>query len=432
MSLTIPANPGAERAVLAACMARQQALFEIIDIVSPGDFYDAACRAIATTLWEMAADGSPIEPIAVWQRLKATKRDVEVGAFSDMMDIVTGLPDVANVRWYADKILESSKKRSLWKISQRLAANAIASDMGSETVIDDTVRSIIELTERNTKKNVAIGDQADIEVREIRDIVARGGLRNGIKSGMHRLDYATNGWQDGDFIVLAARPSVGKTALALGWALFAARQYPVLFISLEMPAQALTQRALAMFSNIGLGRIRRAALAPTEIDALKEASERLKKCRLHVAYMPAATLSQVLSTARSHQIQHGLRLIVIDYLQIMASGQRHENRVSEVTAISGGCKALAGRLGVPVIVLSQLSRPEKLAKPRPHDLSDLRDSGAIEQDADVVMFLQRSTSEGAEALAVLRIAKQRQGPCDDIPLIFDGERTAFREDRPSA
>ncbi|MFH1177999.1 MAG: replicative DNA helicase [Acidobacteriota bacterium] len=449
-TLQVPASPAAERAVLGAILVDANCYFRVVELIGADDFYTDSHRTVFTAFAELAAEPSDIDLLTASDRLQRTGRLDAAGGLSYLAGLADELPDPANVEHYARIVRERSIKRQLLKISQGLMAVCSREEGEAMDALDAAEAQILAIAERAMRGGPRrVGDLAREEVEHIQRVSRTSAPYTGIETGFYRLDELTSGLQKQDLIVLAARPGVGKTAMALNIAANCAvrRRLKVAVFSLEMSAVALVRRLLAAEARINLRRLSRGLLSRSVDpgDPRQEASDwqRLVEAADHLADAPlwiddSAGLSvlELRGKCRRLALEHGLDLVVVDYLQLMSSGARAENRTQEVSAISRGLKAVAKQLNVPLIALSQLSRnPERRGGDQRPQLSDLRESGSIEQDSDVVIFISRRNpalraadspeDEDEQRLAEIIVAKQRNGPTDLFRLLFVDEYTRF-------
>jgi replicative DNA helicase len=444
-ALHIPANEAAERAVLGAVLADANCFYRIVDTVGPDDFYTDAHRAIFAAFAQLATNNRDIDLLTATDQLERTGALGVAGGVTYVASLAEGLPDPANVEHYAAIVRERAVKRQLLKISQELMATCASEEGEAMDALDAAETQILSIAERAMRGGLRSLDKlVHEEVAHIEHVSKSSAPYTGIETGYYRLDELTSGLQKQDLVILAARPGVGKTALALNVAAHCAIRsgLKVAVFSLEMSAVALTRRLLAAEARINLKRLSRGLLSKTadsrseasDWQRLAEAADRLADAPLWVDDTAGISVLELRGKCRRMLMEHGLDLVVVDYLQLMSSGARAENRTQEVSAITRGLKAVAKQLNVPLLVLSQLSRnPERRGDQRPQ-LSDLRESGSIEQDADVVMFINRKNralqgepddEEEDWRLADLIIAKQRNGPTDTFKLVFLEEFTRF-------
>lgn len=446
--LRIPASAAAERAVLGAVLADANCFFRVTNLITAEDFYHDAHRAIFAAFSTLANQNRSIDILTTVDQLQHEGKLAEAGGLSYLTSLAEALPDAANVEHYAEIVRDRAVKRQLLRISQELLASATTEEGEAMQALIAAETQILGVAEKAMRGGLQhVGTLVGAEVEHIERVSRSSAPFTGLETGFYRLDELTSGLQRQDLIILAARPGVGKTALALNIAANCAvrRGARVAIFSLEMSAPALIRRLLAAEARINMRRLAKGLLKRTadprdhrggsDWQRLAEAADRLADAPLWIDDTAGLSVLELRGKCRRHAMEHGLDLVVVDYLQLMSAGVRAENRTQEVSAISRGLKAVAKQLDVPLLVLSQLSRnPERRGDQRPQ-LSDLRESGSIEQDADVVMFINRKhrgqappqTPEEEEELrlAEIIVAKQRNGPTDLFRLVYFDEFTRF-------
>ena len=443
--MRIPENAAAERAVLGAILAASDTFYRVVDIITADDFYQEPHRLIFRAFGMLAADNREIDLLTTADQLQKDGGLPAIGGIAYLASLTEGLPDPGNIEQYAGIVRERAVRRHILKISQEMLASCASDEGESLDVLDAAETQILAIAERAMKGGLQhIGELVQAESAHIEKIAQQASPYTGIETGYYRLDQLTSGLQKQDLIILAARPGVGKTALALNIAANCAVRsgLKVAVFSLEMSAQALVRRLLAAEARINMRRLQRGLLSRhteggelNDWQRLAEAVDRLVGTSLWIDDSAGLSVLELRGKARRMAMEHGLDLVIVDYLQLMSSGAQAENRTQEVSAISRGLKAVAKQLDVPLLVLSQLSRnPERRGDQRPQ-LSDLRESGSIEQDADVVMFINRKNRALVDAaspdeqddlrLAEIIIAKQRNGPTDLFKLVYLDDFTRF-------
>lgn len=447
--LHIPASAAAERAVLGAVLADSNCFYRVTNLITTEDFYHDAHRAIFAAFSALANQNRNIDILTTVDQLQHEGALAEAGGLSYLTSLAEALPDAANVEHYAEIVRDRAVKRQLLKISQELLASATTDEGEAMQALIAAETQILGVAEKAMRGGLQrIGDLVGAEVAHIERVSRSSAPFTGLETGFYRLDELTSGLQKQDLVILAARPGIGKTALALNVAANCAVRHGarVAVFSLEMSAPALIRRLLAAEARINMRRLAKGLLKRTadprdhhgggsDWQRLAEAADRLADSPLWIDDTAGLSVLELRGKCRRHAMEHGLDLVVVDYLQLMSAGVRAENRTQEVSAISRGLKAVAKQLDVPMLVLSQLSRnPERRGDQRPQ-LSDLRESGSIEQDADVVMFINRKhrgqappqTPEEEEELrlAEIIVAKQRNGPTDLFRLVYFDEFTRF-------
>jgi replicative DNA helicase len=443
--LHIPASESAERAVLGAVLADANCFYRVVDTVDKADFYSESNRLIFEAFTRLAGDNRDIDLLTTTDQMERSGTLVSAGGVAYVASLADGLPDPANVEHYAAIVRQRAIKRELMKISQELMAMSSREEGEAMDALDAAESKILSIADRAMRGGLQqVGKLVHEEVAHIERVSKSAAPYTGIETGYYKLDELTSGLQKQDLVILAARPGVGKTALALNIASHCAVRHglKVAVFSLEMSSVALTRRLLAAEARINVKRLTRGLLSKTaardeasDWQRLAEAADRLAEAPLFVDDTAGISILELRGKCRRMMMEHGLDLVVVDYLQLMSSGVKAENRTQEVSAITRGLKAVAKQINVPLLVLSQLSRnPERRGDQRPQ-LSDLRESGSIEQDADVVIFINRKNralqapagieEEEDWRLADIIIAKQRNGPTDMFRLVFLEEFTRF-------
>jgi replicative DNA helicase len=401
-------------------------------------FYDLRHQTIFETLLEMYDAREGIDIITLQQRLKNKQRLEEVGGLGYLNSLPDAVPSAANLSYYLEIVLEKFILRKMIHTCTEVVGRVYEHEGEVDTLLDEVERDILRISETRVEgKTDKIKELVKKAISIIEDYHARQGMLTGVGTGFVDLDKMTSGLHGGEMIVIAARPSVGKTSLAMNIAEHVAieEKLPVGVFSLEMTSESLVMRMLCSRARVNLRSVREGFLAERDFAPLTNAAGKLSSAPLFIDDSSGLSILQLRAKARRMHQQYGVKLFVIDYLQLLHStARRAENRQQEIADISNGIKSLAKELNVPVIVLSQLNRELEKDKSRKPQLSDLRESGAIEQDADVVGLLYKPSrgdeeNEGAEsqdALPVnLLIAKQRNGPTGDVHLTFLKSYTRF-------
>ena len=428
-----PHDLDAEQAVLGALMLRPNAIHDIIDLLVPEMFYAKKHTLVYRTILDLSDKNEPIDVLSVATRLKEKKCLNEIGGNAYLNELMSNVPSTVNIRHYGDIVYKKFILRQLIDSGESIASIAYEqNDMDVTDVIDMAEKSIFKITSGiNTKNAFTSIKQSLVETWEqIEHLHEHKDEIRGVPTGFQDLDNLLAGLQKSDLIILAARPSVGKTTFALDIARNAALNgTPVGIFSLEMSANQLVQRMLSAESRVDAWSIRTGhGLSTQHFTALQEAASRLQKAPIYIDDQAGNSIVKMRSVARRLKAEHGLGLIVVDYLQLMTTSKSHDSMVNTVTEISRSLKGLARELDVPVLALSQLSRAveQRGGKPR---LSDLRDSGSIEQDADLVIFIHREDryKEQAERdnVAEILVEKHRNGAVGMVQLMFDGKTTSF-------
>lgn len=443
---TPPANPEAEQSVLGAILVRPEAMDRVADVIVPEDFYREAHGRIFKAMLDLYGKGEPVDLVTVNALLKERGQLERVGGPVFLAGLSEQVGFATNAEYYANLVKDKAVLRRLLDCTQEIASGCLAPVENVAEFLDTAEHKIFQVAEAKVRPGFsALSALVDNEIATLEAIWGRkDGSLTGVTSGFADLDNYTAGFQASDLIILAARPSMGKTALALNIAFNAAYKskppVPVAFFSLEMSKEQLVRRLLSGEGRVDASQIRRAAfLTSQEWTKLQEAAGILLDCPIYIDDTPAATVLDIRAKSRRLKADGKLGLIIIDYLQLMQGRAELSSREQQISEISRSLKGLAKELAVPVIALSQLSRePEKRERKRPQ-LSDLRESGAIEQDADVVMFIYRDEvyrkdSADNKGIAEVIIGKQRNGPIGTIKLHFEAKFTRFdnleREEAP--
>ncbi|MCL6617544.1 MAG: replicative DNA helicase [Anoxybacillus ayderensis] len=413
-----PQNIEAEQAVLGAILLEPSALTTASEILIPEDFYRAAHQKIFRTMLQLSDRGEPVDLVTVTSELADANALEEIGGVSYLTELANAVPTAANVQYYAKIVEEKSILRRLIRTATSIAQDGYTREDEVEDVLNEAERKILEVSQRkNTSGFQNIKDVLVQAYDNIEMLHNRKGEITGIPTGFIELDRMTAGFQRSDFIIVAARPSVGKTAFALNIAQNVATRTGenVAIFSLEMGAQQLVMRMLCAEGNINAQNLRTGKLTPEDWGKLTMAMGSLSNAGIFIDDTPNIRVSEIRAKCRRLKQEQGLGMVLIDYLQlIQGSGRNRENRQQEVSEISRSLKALARELDVPVIALSQLSRSVEQRQDKRPMMSDLRESGSIEQDADIVAFLYRDDyydkeSENKNIIEII-IAKQRNGP----------------------
>ncbi|WP_243292723.1 replicative DNA helicase [Bacillus sp. FJAT-47783] len=428
-----PQNIEAEQAVLGAIFIEPQALTLASEVLIPDDFYRAAHQRIFNTMLKLADKGEPVDLVTVTKDLADAKILEEIGGVSYLSDLANSVPTAANIEYYAKIVEEKSILRRLIRTASNIAQEGYNREDEVDSLLDEAEKHIMEVAQR--KNTGAFQNIKDVLVKTYDNIELlhhRKGEITGIPTGFSDLDRMTAGFQRNDLIIVAARPSVGKTAFALNIAQNVATKTDenVAIFSLEMGADQLVMRMLCSEGNINAQNLRTGNLTPEDWGKLTMAMGSLSNAGIFIDDTPGIKVSEIRAKCRRLKQESGLGMILIDYLQlIQGSGRNKENRQQEVSEISRSLKALARELEVPVIALSQLSRGVEQRQDKRPMMSDIRESGSIEQDADIVAFLYRDDyydkeSENKNIIEII-IAKQRNGPVGTVQLAFVKEYNKF-------
>lgn len=428
-----PQNIEAEQAVLGAIFLEPSSLTLASEILMPEDFYRAAHQKIFNVMLKLNDEGKAVDLITVTEELSATNLIEDIGGVSYLSELAGSVPTAANIEYYARIVEEKSLLRRLIRTATNIATDGYTREDEVETVLNEAEKSILEVAQR--KNAGAFQNIKDVLVRTYDNIElmhSRVGDITGIPTGFTELDRMTAGFQRNDLIIVGARPSVGKTAFALNIAQNVAIKAGenVAIFSLEMGAEQLVMRMLCAEGNIDAQRLRTGSLTDDDWGKLVMAMGSLSNAGIYIDDTPGIRVNEIRAKCRRLKQEHGLGMILIDYLQlIVGSGRPGENRQQEVSEISRALKQLARELEVPVIALSQLSRGVEQRQDKRPMMSDIRESGSIEQDADIVAFLYRDDyydkeSENKNIIEII-IAKQRNGPVGTVQLAFVKEYNKF-------
>ncbi|NLJ77653.1 MAG: replicative DNA helicase [Peptococcaceae bacterium] len=427
-----PQNIDAEQSVLGAILLDREAIYRAMKLIRPEDFYRESHRLIYEAMLELDEGGSPVDLITVCEHLRLNGNLEKVGGVSYIATLAEIVPTAANVSYYSRIVEEKSLLRTLIQLSTRIAGMGYDEGEEPEKLIAEAERMINELgSSRATTAFFAIKDILLDTFSHLEYLYSNQGETLGVSTSFSDLDRLCTGLQPSDFIILAGRPGMGKTALGLciGYNAALKHNVPVAVFSLEMSKEQLAQRILCAEAMVDQHRIRTGALVEEDWQKLHEAKDRLANVPIFIDDTPGITIRQVRAKARQLKAEKGLGLIIIDYLQLMQGSKRVENRQQEISEISRSLKGLAKELNVPVLSLAQLSRSvEQRDKKRPI-MSDLRESGSLEQDADLIMFIYRdeyyNRDSEKKGIAEIIIAKHRNGPTGYVELGFLKEYTKF-------
>ena len=430
----MPHSSEAEQAVIGSMMTDIDAVGDALDILTKEDFYTKRYALMFECMTELYNESKPIDLVTLQERLREKSAPAEVSSIEAIAEIASSVPTSANIKQYAHIVREKSVIRKLIRANEDVADACYSGNMQTEELLEKAEKDIFEVLQVKRNEDFTPIHQVSSDViHKISQASRTKEIVTGVPTGFIDLDNKTSGMQPSDFVLIAARPSMGKTAFALNIiqaVTMRQKKRPTLMFSLEMSKEQLVNRLLAMESGIDSQKLRTGNLTDAEWADLMRASDTVSKSSLVIDDTPGITVTEVRSKCRKLKLEMGLDLIVIDYLQLMsASTSRNDSRQQEISDISRNLKSLAREMKAPVIALSQLSRaPEQRPDHRPM-LSDLRESGAIEQDADIAMFIYRDdyyhpeTDHPGEAEII--IAKQRNGPIGTVKLLWKPELTKF-------
>jgi len=430
-----PQHLEAERSVLGGIMLDNLALDRVSDVVTDEDFYKEGHRVLFRAMQHLAARGDPVDELTLTEQLKQDESLDQAGGITYIAALTQAVPTSAHVLAYAKIVQQKAVQRNLISAATEIVRQGYREDTDIATYIDESERTIFAATEDRRRRSIQpVKDVLKSAFLNLEEIYNRGEAVTGVPSGYPDIDKYTAGFQRSDLIILAARPSMGKTALALNIAANAAMhsKIPTLVFSLEMSADQLVSRLLGAEARVDLAKLRRGNIHESDWPRLVQAAGRISDAPLFIDDSGILTSTEMRSKCRRVQREHGLGFVVVDYLQLMQGARNVDNRAQEISEISRGMKALARELDIPVMALSQLNRSLESRTDKRPMLSDLRESGAIEQDADVITFIYREeyykrdeTPPEMEGVAEVIIGKQRNGPTGAILLTFLKEFTRF-------
>lgn len=428
----LPHSIEAEQSVIGSMLMGREAILTASEMLTGDDFYQQQYGVIFDAMVELHNEGKPVDLITLQNRLREKDVPPEISSMEFVRDLVNAVPTSANVKYYATIVSEKAVLRRLIKLNEEISNECYLAKEKVEVILEETEKKMFALLQkRNTGDFIPIRQVVMNSLENIEKASKTKGRVTGIPSGFTDLDSMTAGFQNSDFILVAARPSVGKTAFVLNIAEYMAvkKEKAVAIFSLEMSEEQLVNRMLSLESKVKANNIRVGDLQDEEWAKLIEAAGVIGDTRLLIDATPGISIAEMRSKCRKYKLEYGLDIIIIDYLQLMSGSGRSESRQQEISEISRSLKALARELNVPVIALSQLSRAvEQRTDHRPM-LSDLRESGAIEQDADMVMFIYRDDYYNKDTerqnIAEIIIAKQRNGSIGTVELVWLPEYTKF-------
>jgi replicative DNA helicase len=441
-----PQNLEAEKSLLGSILIDKDAMLNIMDMVDPSDFYKNAHRDIFDSILELSDKSEPIDILTLSNRLKEKGLLEKVGGRSYLVELSNAVPTASHIKQYATIIQRKSTLRKLLSASDQIAKLGYEEDVDDiDKLIDEAQQEVFSVGQKHLKRTFTdIRTVLNDAFERIDELHKEKGKLRGVPTGYKQLDNLLAGLQKSDLVILAARPSVGKTSLALDIMRHVAvkQKAPVGMFSLEMSKEQLVDRLLCAEAGVDLWKMRTGNLSDKpgsdDFPRIGHAMGVLSEAPVYIDDTPGNTVMQIRTKARRLAAEHGLGLIVVDYMQLMEShrNRANDNRVQEVAEMSRNLKGIARELNVPVLALSQLSRAVEQTKPAIPKLSHLRESGSIEQDADVVMFIYRKAADRGYRLedippderhvAEVHIAKHRNGPTGMVKLFFDAERASFR------
>lgn len=433
MEQSVPFAEEAEAGIISAMFKDREVIQDIVQLVRDTDFYKPENAILFKTILEIDESGQSVDLVTMTNKLRKENLLEKAGGVFYLGQIAAAPSTVYNVKQYAKIVQEKSTMRQLIRISDGIRNRCFDDAEPVESILDDAERLVLDISKQRQRNDVTRVDEiVPTNLEKIEEAAKQEDEITGIPSGFIDLDHMTNGWQRSDLIILAARPAMGKTALCLNMAANAAidYHYPVAIFSLEMSKEQLVMRMLAAAARIDQKRLRTGQLNPDEWGAFMQKIGPLTSAPIYIDDTPAITIRELRAKARRLQSREGdLGLILVDYLQLMGGSGNSENRQQEVSEISRSLKALARELNVPIIALSQLSRTVEQTKDKRPQLSHLRESGSLEQDADIVLFIHReeyyNEDTDRRGIADVIIAKHRNGPTGTVELAFQNELTRF-------
>ncbi len=429
----LPHSIEAEQSVIGSMLMDREAIITATELLAAEDFYQHQYGVMYEAMVELFNEGKPVDLVTLQDRLKEKDVPPEVSSLEFVRDIITTVPTSANVRSYANIVREKAILRRLIRINEDISNDCYLGRASMDEILGDTEKRIFDLLQSRTSRDLVPIRQVTLDVLDkIEEASHSKEIVTGVPTGFVDLDYKTSGFQPSDLILLAARPSMGKTAFVLNVLDYISvrRKLACMVFSLEMSKEQLVQRMIAMESNVNTQKLRTGNLTDAEWDAVVEAVGQIGSSNMVIDDTPGITVTELRSKCRKMKLERGLDMVIIDYLQLMSgSGHTGDNRQQEISEISRSLKALAREIKAPVVALSQLSRACESRQDHRPMLSDLRESGAIEQDADVVLFLYRDVyynkdTDNPDAAEVI-IAKQRNGPIGTVNLLWKPDITRF-------
>ena len=423
-----PNNEEAERSVLGAILIDKDAINLVSETITSKDFYNDLNGIIYESMVSLYDERKPIDLLTLTARLKKNKLNDKIES-SYLTDLIDEVPTSANVEHYAELIKEASTKRSLIRIGTDIAEMGYLEDKESLELLDKAESSIFAVSQgHNVKGFIPIKSGLAESFDRIDELHKKGSGFRGVQTGFVDLDNVLSGMQASNLLILAARPGQGKTAMVVNMSQNIAvdQKKPVGIFSLEMSQEELVDRLLIGQADVDAWKLKTGRLAESDFAKLSQAMGELADAPIFIDDTPGISIAEMRTKARRLQLEQKIELLIVDYLQLINPGRRYDNRVQEVSIVSQGLKNLARELKIPVLAVSQLSRAVEHRGERKPQLADLRESGAIEQDADVVMFLYRPEVEVTNIMQTkLLIAKHRNGPMGEIDLLFRGDRIRF-------
>lgn len=428
--LKVPPNSiEAEQSVIGSVLIDKEAVFKIIEEIRPEDFYREEHRAIMTAIFKLTFNDKPVDIVSVAEELKNASKLDFAGGISYLARLADSVPNSANSEYYAKVVKSKSLMRQLVQAGAEISELGFDEAVDIDTLIDIAEQKIFSISQKKSKSYfVQVKDFLGDHFSKIENRYKHKLGMAGLLSGFPLLDEKTGGFQHSDLVVIAARPSLGKTSLAVNISenIAIKENKSIAFFSLEMSKEQLVERMLCSHAKVDMQRLKTGYLRDEDWTRLTEAYGALYEAPIYIDDSPDVSLVDIRAKSRRLKIETNIDIIIIDYLQLARMETRVENRVVEISLITRGLKNLARELGIPIIVLSQLSRAVDRRDDKRPILSDLRESGSIEQDADVVMFLHRPDENNRNEIE-LTVAKQRNGPTGVVKLEFESKYTKFYE-----
>ncbi len=427
-----PHDDTVEQSVLGAILIDKDAMVDVAEFLRPQHFYKEAHAHIFAAMISLYEQHEPLDVVTVTSQLKKEGTLKDVGGPSYISELLDAVPTSAHAEQYGRIIQEQYTKRRLIETAAHITELAFLEEGGAQQVLDKAEQEIFAVSQGATRRDfIHIKDALASSFDRLDELHKKAGGLRGVATGFPDLDTKLAGLQESNLAILAARPGTGKTAMVLNIAQFGSvkEKVPVGMFSLEMSKEEVVDRLLVAQADIDAWKLKTGKLSDDDFTKLSEAMGQLAEAPFYIDDTPGLNILELRTKARRLQIEYGVKLIIVDYLQLIDSGRRYDNRVQEVSIISQSLKNLARELKLPILACSQLSRAVESRGSKVPELSDLRESGSIEQDADVVMFLYREEQDqrawGEQIPTKLRIAKHRNGPLGEVDLVFRGDRIRF-------
>ena len=429
---TMPQSIEAEQSVVGSMLLDSDAITVASEIITGEDFYNKQYGVLFDTMVELHEEGSSVDVVTLQNRLREKDVPPEVSSLEFIRDLVAMVPTSANIKYYAQIVSDKALLRRLIRLNEDIANTCYQGKENTEVILEETEKKVFDLVQRRGSSDyVPIRQVVMNAMDKIESSAKLHGTVTGIATGFLDLDYRTAGMQPSDLVLIAARPSMGKTAFVLNIAQNVAFKlhHCVAIFSLEMSKEQLVNRMFSLESSVDAQKLRTGQLADDEWEKLIESANTIGNSKLIIDDTPGISISELRSKCRKFKLEHDLKMIIIDYLQLMSGSGRSDSRQQEISDISRSLKSVARELNVPVLALSQLSRAVEQRPDHRPMMSDLRESGAIEQDADVVMFIYRDDYYNKETdrkgISEIIIAKQRNGPIGTVELAWLPQYTKF-------